>query len=397
MSKILDKLYELSERPMSPKKKNILLVVYFIAIWYIFSFWGFLPRCMSLPVSEKAQKSITSFYITGYGDFSEIFLNIENDTIPAGVFQRMDLFGNGNLYDSKGVYNPEVGMCYIATPTGFKKIDFDNGIELVAEIPDKQLYSCGKVWIYSGGNKTTTKFYIDDELWYENEEWGNENDICQHFTHKDEHGELIHQTMLNYEKASNILEKQETEPISMRNVAFVLRLVNRGILLGWFPEEHTAVFKTIDTLNKSEVSFTTYNALTKECKTYDLEGYTTNDYVVPLSSDSLLIYRYNENELEQRELSTGNIEKIAVQVPTLSKLNYRIQKNGNCILVGVMDTGNIYIYSTVNGRLKDAEIGSTYMPDGLIMDDMYFNTYHFLEDGGVHTHSFTNMYKANYP
>lgn len=200
------------------KQQLIKLLIYLFLGWFIFSVLGFLPKIVSIPIPEKVQKYYSIFYLTGNSQVNRVILNFDKIMVEPKAIEKMDMFKKHDKpfeykefelgTNSKFEARVSVGKRF------YHKVDIEDDVcyNYFLNIPVEEIIAMQDdniVISYGEPSESTGKRYIP---------------------------------VLEYKKIVEILNKNETEEISMRELLVIVAAVNNKLLTGWNAEEKTATF-----------------------------------------------------------------------------------------------------------------------------------------------------------
>lgn len=199
------------------KKLLVKLLIYLALGWFIFSVLGFWPKIISIPVPEKVQKYNSIFYLVGNSNVNRIIRGIDEKKIKVKAIVEMNIFSEETYeYDDLKFYFMSKHL-FGTVATGKK---FSYSIDLSERILD---YTLTKI--------------SEEEMANLQEEKG----IVYNCTLTQNNGRYQLETV-KYKEITELLNKNETEKISIKDLMTVLCAVKNNILLGWYQDKQTAVF-----------------------------------------------------------------------------------------------------------------------------------------------------------
>lgn len=314
----------------------LLLLMYLLAAWILFSQSGFLPRFISAPVSPERQKYTHVYNRMGY---SETYLrhHFNDDIVEKGTINKLGFLKNGNI--GGGVYYSEKNDLYYVSD--------NNTIYTVNKNEDRKPvvknYADADSFIRYGNTLIET----DDDNYTVTliNSWSNirslngslDNQTYSYTFDKDTH-EFTDKTY-DYKYITNALSQNETEKISYTQLATVINAVADGQLDYWTAETQTAMFHTCDDDGNREVyNFTAGDEEVKHIGSYPSKA---DDSWYPVDLNQFLVWeRGEENDVISVFDCLKNEKTVITEAPIMTEIRYRVKKSGQIALAGIVKYRN---------------------------------------------------------
>ena len=343
---------------MNKEKKSIsrgvmflLLLVYLLAAWILFSKSGFLPRFISAPVSADKQEYTHVYNRMGY---SETYLrnHINDNIVEKGAINKLGILKSGNV--GGGVYYSEKeDLYYVSDNDTIYTVDKnENRKPVLKNYSDTDSFiRYGNFLVATGDDRYTITLIHS---------WSNIRSIdgsLENMTYSYNYDKESHEftdKTFNYKYITGILEKNETEKISLTQLAAVVNAASDGELDYWDPEEKTALFHTCDDDGNREVyNFTAGDEEVTHIGSYP---YQADDSWYPIGLNRFLVWERGEEKdsISVFDCLTNKKTFITEEAPILSQIRYRVKKSGEIALAGIVKYRNgeaeVWVY---DGDLKD--------------------------------------------
>lgn len=330
------------------------LISYLIAGWFIFSIQGYLPKVLSLPIPESKQKHNSIFYVSGNSYVNDVIINYNEDVVEPKVMEKLDIFTNNNIDGTDGYYDKDENKYYISTPKYVYECDANTA--KVKEL--SSLYSADR----NGVEHTPVKYknmifklqtmkyppYIVTESKFRFKTKEMDNLLYRYGSHRDEKNELIIDKDINFKGISDMLVKNETENISLKELTFLLWISRCKILLGWYPETQTTIYF----YSQNNQNYIAKYTVGKEVEKYPINLDEENMYMSRFDEENVLIRNKSDNTIYVYNFITGEKRDI-VTTPNISNFRYRINENKKLIILGLTDNLTVWVYDEERGKTEE--------------------------------------------
>ena len=304
---------------MSQKTKLLLMVVYLLAAWLLFSQSGFLPRFASITVNPENQHFTHIYNRLGY---SETYLrhHIDDKTVEKGAINKLGILKNGNL--GGGVYYSEKNNQYYVCDRKTKTIYTVDKSEHRKPLLDDYYYTStfiryGNYIIFLYNNNRYTVTLINS--------WSKIRSITESAF-----------SSSNYKIITEILDTNEREKISLSELATIMTAVSDGFLDYWCPEEQTALFQTCDENgNRTVFTYTIGDEKEKLIGNYPSQA---NESWYPIGLCRYLIWEQGDgsDRMYTYDCKTNKKDKITDVPVMMSDIRYRVKESGEIAFAGIV-------------------------------------------------------------
>lgn len=336
------------------------------AAWFIFSVQGFLPRLYSIPIPEEKQQYNSPFYVTGSSYVNKIIVNYRKDTVEPKVLESLNVFKNNNIDASRGYYDEENDLYYIANHGHI----YEFNREADNDKKKKEISDTSNTHYLIDTNETATPVKYNDIYFklpslaslpqlaagksfsYDPDYLNPSSRMYLHGSYRNEKNELIHTKRYNFERMTDLLNENETEEISLEELAFLLWITRNRLLLGWYPETKTAVFAHYDE-EEGKRYITRYTIGDDEPESFHLT-LSNSTYFSRYDEDQLFAWDKTTDEIYLYNYITGERRDL-VQAPDLTTCRYWIQEDKQLLIAGFTSDGRIWMFWEKNGVQSGAE------------------------------------------
>lgn len=354
------------------------------AAWFVFSVQGFLPRLYSMPIPEEKQQYNSPFYVTGSSYVSKIIVNYRKDTVEPKVLDALDVFKSNNIDASRGYYDRENDMFYIGNHSSIYECDREKGkLTKISDTSNTHYLvntnETARPVVYNGIYFKLPSLASLPQLAAGKNFSYDPSDASVMLPHtlyrydffRDEKNNMTNTRRYNFERMTELLNKNETENISLEELTFLLWITRNRLLLGWYPETKTAVFAHYDEEEKKRY-ITRYTVGDDEPESFHLT--LSNDtYFSRYDEDQLFAWDKSTNEIYLYNYITGERQDL-VQAPELTVCRYWIRDDKNLLIAGFTSDEKIWTFWEKNGVQSGAEPGInassydlTICPNGLFL------------------------------
>ena len=324
--------------------KLISLLLILTAAWLIFSRMGFLPQFMSAPIKPEKQAFSDVFPITGFSYENEL-RNIDKDTVPPGTIENMGILRTDALQDKSYYYSESEDTYYFTAEREVFRINAKNKHQSTLVSTLSAYYNAivkyhdfyirirfGKA-NYLGGHGHTQyeKSVVSDTYWLT--------------SHSDKDGDKTYLNALDFEGATALLHKNKTESISLYELSCVLDLINEKALIGWDPDNDSALFFYYDENERPcWRRHTLGNPESKDEVFHPFEDITGLD-IYGLYDCLLLVRDTLAKEVYCYDLYTGEKTLYISECPDFDLFTYRIKSTGRLAIAGYWgEDKTIWVY-----------------------------------------------------
>lgn len=333
-------------------------IVTLILGWILFSMTGTISMIFSFPLPQFMYTHRSQMEFTGPTDRNLLSKNINEPSVKAGTFNKLNLFDNGNL--SNGIYFDEKEKVFrFGTVDGafwMDEVSEDHG--WLSEEEQTIGIDCGYYWLFVNDDWPTIMSERETSLFAGGWRASFEED-----------------EQIKEENVAKVLEQQSNGKISLGQLAGLLNLhcPIENVLLGWYPREHKAVLR----MGISE--YVVIETDTLEKKQYFIPEY---QYAHALSSDELLAYDSLNHSVIRYTLSSGESTCLAENFEDMKALNY-IWRDGELVLGGLITENKAFLYNTSEDEPDIFELGSEFVADGFGFGEENFVITYRHADGQV--------------
>lgn len=324
------------KKSMSRGVKLLLMLVYLLAAWFLFSQSGFLPRFISAPVSSEKQKYTHVYNRMGY---SETYLrhHFNDDIVEKGAIAKLGFLQNSNI--GGGVYYSEKNDLYYVSD--------NNTIYTVGKSEDRKPILKNYTDVDSFVRYGNTIVETEDDNYNVTliNSWSNirslngslDNQTYSYTFDKETHKRT--DKTYDYKYITNVLSQNENGKISYTQLATVINAAADGQLDYWDAETQTALFHTCDDDGNREVyNFTAGDEEVKHIGSYPSKA---DDSWYPVGLNRFLVWeRGEENDVISTFNCVTNEKTVITEAPIMTEIRYRVKKSGKLALAGIVKYRN---------------------------------------------------------
>lgn len=346
-------------------------IILLFCSYFIFSANGMFPKAISLDLPGWLQNYNTHLTQTGFTVSDKVEYESKHTVIKKGAFDKLDLFSNGNaafdyaydadrdvislvVKDGKEMYINRFNVKKWDQKKSIKNNDLMNGMPI----------------------KLGHRYYICDR----------DGDVQVLFS-KNMISD-IHIPDMSYEEMALLLEKQHEEKITLTEFAALLSAYKSGTLLGWYPEEHTAIFTNYvsnQVYGQIILTLSVYNTQTLEC-TYS-QPLVNEQFVRCISANEVVCYNREDAVIKRVNIFTGESVDIITEISSVKKFNFQ-KMSDESLYIAYLTQDNLIYFTDIykaNGLTKCIPDTQGNVTDSktviLFMND---NIYYFTDDCTEH-------------
>ncbi len=335
--------------------------------WILFSMTGTISMALSCPLPAAFHTFKSHMPYTGYTDDNILIKNMEEPYVEPGTFDELELFSNGNMVNG-AYYDVEESRFYVSGHEEGSWLDEtteeqDTIIDEEALVVPIGYYECllqkneYSPHPAAGESPPLIRSKRGSIMYAKN--------LDRLFGKADE---------IQEQNIAEILELQTEEKISLEQFAGLLQMHynTSNILLGWYPDEHKAVFYPDAKLCR------VIETDTMEMRQYEIPEY---QYVQAISADELLAYDPNAEAIVRYRFSTGETQVLCSGIEELRSLNHTWREN-ELILGGLYTEHQAFLYKGNEAKLEEFDLGNDFYADKFVFGKERFLIQDPLEDGG---------------
>lgn len=338
----------------------IALVLYLLAAWLIFSRNGFLPRSVSAPFSAERQKYSHVFNRTGYS-YTSLRLHLNRETVEPGTIERLGFLDHNQLTGSCVYYSGDDHSYYVSTDDALISVDAESGkLRKLMPMAAQQKYFIKYDSLFLWANRS---YFAAAPVYNWNKGEFLKTDVSRYTNYAvfDKNHQHIDDKFA-YQQIAELLEKNETERISLTELGAVVNAAIDGYLDGWYPEDHTAVFS--ETADGPRYVYT-YTIGDEEIKTYGPFERKSNERWYLIGEAEYLVWTQGEktDSLSIWNYRTETMTKLT-DAPMIDMLRYRVSESGQPFCVGttvsVDGVNTLWWYRAETGESGTVTLGALY-------------------------------------
>lgn len=364
------------------KKRLVKVIITVIAGWFLYSMTGTIPMAMAFPLPDFLHTGQTALKESGYTEDNALREKLDKATVKAGTFDKLNLFisGNGqtdcwfdkennkyriicteNTDNSAKVYSNDGNMtgndasekCYTYE---FDAEDSSNG-SYVTEYAGWLSLKIGELEYLVGSEYAWPGVASSEDSVAFVQDWkgifGNADEI-------------------DVKKLGKLLERQTNEKITPCELASLIQLYYAGNLLGWYPEEHTAIVKMyegneIRVVQTDEGTWQSYESLPYmdifAISHMEIIGYDKK-------ADEIILYRFSD-DMEATLLS---------DVSKLEQLNFKLDED-IFVIGGLLNEHTAFVYNCTTNDYSELPLGNDFDAKYLVFGEGGFLVISPEEDG----------------
>ena len=332
-------------KEMSRETKLVLMLLYLLAAWILFSQSGFLPRFISFPVKQEKQQFTHIYNRMGY---SETFFRIhKNDKsiVEKGAIKLLGFLRNENI-GGRAYYSEKNDLYYVSDNKAIYTVDKSENRK-----PVLTKYFNADSFVRYGNYLIAT--YDDRYTITLINSWSRIRSIdgsLDNLTYTYQHDKTTHEVVgseFNYKAVTGILDRNETEKISLVELAAVMNAASDGPLDYWDSDQRTALFHTCDDDGNREIY--SYTVGDEEKKVIGCYTSKADDSWYPVALYKYLVWERGDegDSLYTFDCKTNEKTKLT-DAPVMSQIRYRVKNSGMIAVAGIVKfrdgTADVFVY-----------------------------------------------------